>query len=80
MGYPQGELQTGERDVLLDEVGGCPVWIGGARLEPRKHTPLVLDAVPCPGAGSSLAGPIAERALKPSVPSLPETRPCRRRS
>jgi uncharacterized protein (DUF779 family) len=63
MCYPDGELRVGERDVLLGEVEGCPVYIGGAQYEAWKHTALTIDVVPGRGAGFSLEAPLGVRFL-----------------
>lgn len=63
MCYPVGEFRTGARDVLLGEVNGAEVWIGGAQFELWKHTQLILDAVEGRGAGFSLEAPTGKRFL-----------------
>jgi len=63
MCYPRGEFKIGERDVLLGEIEGCPVYIGGAQFELWKHTQLVIDAVPGRGAGFSIESPEGMRFL-----------------
>lgn len=63
MCYPRGEFKIGQRDVLLGEVEGCPVYIGGKQFEKWKHTHLTLDAVPGRGAGFSLEAPEGMRFL-----------------
>jgi uncharacterized protein (DUF779 family) len=54
MCYPAGEFRIGERDILLGEVGGAPVWIGRAQGEAWAHTQLILDVVPGRGGMFSL--------------------------
>ncbi len=63
MCYPRGEFKIGERDVLLGEIEGSPVYIGGAQFELWKHTQLVIDAVPGRGAGFSIESPEGMRFL-----------------
>lgn len=63
MCYPRGEFKIGERDVLLGEIEGQPVYIGGAQFELWKHTQLVIDAVPGRGAGFSIESPEGQRFL-----------------
>ena len=63
MCFVQGEFKIGERDVLLGEIGGAPVYIGGAQYERWRHTQLILDAVPGRGAGFSLEAPTGMRFL-----------------
>ena len=59
----EGEFRLGERDVLLGEIEGASVYIGGAQFELWKHTQLVIDAVPGRGAGFSLEAPEGMRFL-----------------
>ncbi len=54
MCYPDGEFILGDQDVLLGEVGGAPVYIGGAQFELWRHTQLILDVVPGRGGMFSL--------------------------
>lgn len=63
MCYPRGEFKVGARDVLLGEIEGQPVYIGGAQFELWKHTQLVIDAVPGRGAGFSIESPEGMRFL-----------------
>lgn len=63
MCYQVGEFRLGERDVKMGEVGGCPVYIGGAQYEAWKHTALLLDVVPGRGSGFSLEAPLGVRFL-----------------
>src|SRR3954466_4859847 len=63
MCYPRGEFKIGARDVLLGEIEGHPVYIGGAQFELWKHTQLVIDAVPGRGAGFSIESPEGMRFL-----------------
>jgi uncharacterized protein (DUF779 family) len=63
MCYPRTEFHIGARDVLLGEVEGTPVYIGGDQFELWKHTQLLIDAVPGRGAGFSLEAPLGQRFL-----------------
>jgi hypothetical protein len=63
MCYPRKEFRVGQRDVLLGEVEGCPVYIGGQQFEYWQHTHLTLDVVPGRGAGFSLEAPLGVRFL-----------------
>ena len=49
--------------MLLGEIEGQPVYIGGAQFELWKHTQLVIDAVPGRGAGFSIESPEGMRFL-----------------
>jgi uncharacterized protein (DUF779 family) len=63
MCYPQGELITGDSDVLLGEIGSCPFYIAAAQYEYWKHTQLIIDVVPGRGGMFSLEGPEGVRFL-----------------
>lgn len=54
MCYPQGEFLIGDADVLLGNVAGMPVYIGGRQFAVWKHTQLILDAVDGRGGMFSL--------------------------
>ena len=63
MCYLRGEFRLGERDVLLGEIEGASLYIGGAQFELWKHTQLLIDAVAGRGAGFSLETPEGMRFL-----------------
>jgi uncharacterized protein (DUF779 family) len=63
MCYPAGEFIVGDRDVLLGEVAGAPVWISGPQFETWKHTQVTIDVVPGRGGGFSLEAPEGVRFL-----------------
>lgn len=63
MCYPEGEFLVGDRDVLLGEVDGTPVWISGPQFETWKHTQVTIDVVPGRGGGFSLEAPEGLRFL-----------------
>jgi uncharacterized protein (DUF779 family) len=63
MCYSAGEFRIGSRDVLLGEVGGVPVYIGGLQFEAWQHTQLLIDVVPGRGSGFSLEAPLGVRFL-----------------
>ena len=63
MCYPRGEFRVGQRDVLLGEVDGVPVYIGGLQFEAWRHTQLLIDVVPGRGSGFSLEAPLGVRFL-----------------
>lgn len=67
MCYPQGEFKTGQADVLLGEIEGCPFYIGAAQFERWRHTDLIIDAVPGRGGGFSLEAPEGMRFLTRST-------------
>ena len=54
MCYPRSDFIVGDRDVLLGEVGGAPVYIGADQYELWRHTQLILDVVPGRGGMFSL--------------------------
>jgi uncharacterized protein (DUF779 family) len=72
MCFPRGEFRVGENDVLLGDLDGHPVYIGGRQFELWRHTQLVLDAVPGRGAGFSLEAPLGLRFLTRSRVFTPE--------
>lgn len=63
MCYPRGEFRVGEHDVLLGNVAGTPVYMGGRQFEYWAHTHLTIDVVPGRGAGFSLEAPEGVRFL-----------------
>ena len=63
MCIPRSEFRIGANDVLLGEIGGAEVWIGGRQYEVWAHTALVIDVVPGRGAGFSLEAPEGVRFL-----------------
>ena len=63
MCYPQGEFIVGDRDVLLGELQGAPVWISGPQFQAWKHTQVILDVVAGRGGGFSLEVPEGVRFL-----------------
>lgn len=63
MCYPLGEFLTGDSDVLLGQIGGCPFYMGRAQFEYWQHTQLTIDVVPGRGGMFSLEGPEGLRFL-----------------
>jgi uncharacterized protein len=63
MCYPAGEFRIGSGDILLGEVGGAPVYIGGAQAALWAHTQLILDVVPGRGGMFSLDNGREQRFL-----------------
>jgi len=63
MCYPEGELITGDSDVRLGEIGGCPFYMSAAQFEYWQHTQLIIDAIPGRGGMFSLEGPEGLRFL-----------------
>jgi uncharacterized protein (DUF779 family) len=54
MCYAQGDFLTGDSDVRMGEIGGCPFFIGTAQFEYWRHTQLIIDVVPGRGGMFSL--------------------------
>lgn len=69
MCYEQGELRTGDSDVLLGrlEVDGVaepvPFWMSASQYAYWSHTHLTVDVVPGRGSGFSLEAPEGVRFL-----------------
>lgn len=63
MCYPLGEFQTGDADIELGSIGGCPFFIGRAQYAYWQHTQLIIDVVPGRGGMFSLDGPEGLRFL-----------------
>ena len=63
MCYPQAEFIVGDRDVLLGEIGGAPVYISASQLEAWRHTQLIIDVVPGRGGMFSLDNGTERRFL-----------------
>lgn len=63
MCYPADEFKTGQSDLLLGEIEGCPFYIGAAQFEHWRHTHLIVDVVPGRGGGFSLEAPEGVRFL-----------------
>ena len=63
MCYPAREFRVGQRDVMLGDVEGVPVYIGALQYELWRHTQLLIDVVPGRGAGFSLEAPLGVRFL-----------------
>ncbi|MFC3123529.1 DUF779 domain-containing protein [Pseudoroseomonas globiformis] len=63
MCYPQDDFLIGDGDVKLGEIGGVPVYIGGAQFEAWRHTQLIIDVVPGRGGMFSLDNGREQRFL-----------------
>ena len=63
MCYPANEFKTGDSDVRLGEIGGCPFYMGADQFDYWKHTQLIIDVVPGRGSGFSLEAPEGLRFL-----------------
>lgn len=63
MCFPDGEFKTGDQDVLLGRIDGCPFYIGRAQFEYWRHTQLIIDVVEGRGGMFSLEGPEGKRFL-----------------
>ena len=63
MCFTEGEFITGDSDVLLGEIHGCPFYMSGDQYEYWKHTHLTIDVVPGRGASFSLEIPLGVRFL-----------------
>jgi uncharacterized protein (DUF779 family) len=63
MCFSLAEFKTGESDVRLGEIAGCPVFIGAAQFDLWSHTQVIIDVVPGRGSGFSLEAPEGLRFL-----------------
>ncbi len=63
MCYPLGEFMTGDADIKLGSIGGCPFFMSRAQFEYWQHTQLIIDVVPGRGGMFSLEGPEGVRFL-----------------
>lgn len=63
MCYPQGDFIVGDRDVLLGEIGGAPVYISASQFAVWRHTQLIIDVVPGQGGMFSLDNGTEQRFL-----------------
>ncbi len=68
MCYPDGELLTGDSDVLLgrlpvEGIDPVPVWMSSSQFAYWKHTHLTIDVVKGRGAGFSLEAPEGVRFM-----------------
>jgi len=63
MCYPWGDFIVGDRDVLLGEIGGAPVYISASQFAAWRHTQLIIDVVPGRGGMFSLDNGTEQRFL-----------------
>jgi uncharacterized protein (DUF779 family) len=63
MCFAAGEFKTGNSDVLLGEVAGCPFYMNRDQFEYWKHTQLILDVTAGRGSSFSLEIPLGVRFL-----------------
>ena len=63
MCFAQGELQLGEGDVHLGDIGGVPFYISESQFAYWCHTQLIIDVVEGRGGMFSLEGPTGRRFL-----------------
>lgn len=63
MCYPAGDFKTGDSDVELGAIAGCPFYMSASQFEYWKHTHLTVDVVPGRGSGFSLEAPEGVRFI-----------------
>ena len=63
MCYPLGDFKTGNSDVRLGEIGGCPFYMSESQFEYWQHTQLTIDVVKGRGSGFSVESPEGVRFL-----------------
>ncbi|TCN30675.1 hypothetical protein EV644_13157 [Kribbella orskensis] len=74
MCFEQGEFLTGDQDILIGEVMGCPVYIDQRQLDAWAHTDMVLDVEPGYSDGLSLAaGPDLHFVTRYRAPTTSDT-------
>lgn len=66
MCYVKGEFKTGESDILLGEIEGCPFYIGKEQYKAWSHTLIIIDVIEGRGSGFSLEAPRGVRFLSRS--------------
>ncbi len=74
MCYQDGELRSGNSDVLLGEIGDTPFYMSADQYNYWKHTQLIIDVVEGRGGMFSLEGPEGKRFLTRSRVFTPEER------
>jgi len=63
MCYPRDEFRTGDSDVKLAEIEGCPFYIAKDQYEYWKHTQLIIDVSKGRGSSFSLEIPMGLRFM-----------------
>ena len=66
MCFQANEFKTGNSDVCLGEISGCPFYMGRDQFEYWKHTQLIIDVTPGRGSSFSLEIPLGVRFLSRS--------------
>ncbi|WP_027000052.1 DUF779 domain-containing protein [Eisenibacter elegans] len=66
MCYVKGEFRTGDSDVYLGDIEGCPFYIAADQYEYWKHTQIIVHIAPGRGASFSLEIPLGLRFLTQS--------------
>ena len=72
MCYVKGEFKTGDADVYLGDIAGCPFYIGRQQYEKWKHTHLTIDVVEGRGSGFSLEAPRGGSVFSQGPDCLPQ--------
>ena len=63
MCFQKGEFLTGDADILLGYISGCPFYMGRQQFEYWKHTQLIIDVIKGRGGMFSIEGPTGFRFL-----------------
>ncbi len=61
MCFVDGTFRTGDSDVLLGYIHGCPFWMARDQFTYWQHTQLTIDVKPGRGASFSLEIPLGVR-------------------
>jgi len=72
MCFPDGEYLTGEGDLLLGRVAGCPFYMDIRQYRALRPGQLVLDVAPGMPEGFSLAAGEGLRFVTRTVPPVPQ--------
>jgi len=50
--FPQGRFMAGAADLLLGEIGGCPIYISKSRYDYWQYAQLILDVAESRAGGA----------------------------
>lgn len=74
MCYPKGEFKTGDADLLLGEIEGCPFYMAKDQYVAWSSPQILVDVTPGRGASFSLEIPLGVRFLiRSGICALPDS-------